>query len=78
MLCRKQHTDICLGAPRIIDVENKEQSGARKTLEDEELEALLLEYSYQTLAQLAGSLGVDHTTVSKRLKAIEMIQKQGN
>ena len=30
------------------------------------------------LAELAESLGVDHTTVSKRLKVLGMIQKQGH
>ena len=42
----------------------------RKKFEDEELEALLDEDSCQTLAELAESLGVDHTTVSKRLKVL--------
>jgi len=53
-----------------IDVEDKEHSGAPKTknLENKELEALLYEGSCQTLAELAESLEVDHTTVSKRLK----------
>jgi len=51
-----------------FDVEDKERSGAPKKFEDEELEALLHEDSYQTLAELAESLRVDHTTVSKRLK----------
>ena len=40
-----------------------------------ELEALLQEVLYQTQAVLAESLGVDHTTVSKCLKALGMIQK---
>jgi len=43
--------------------------------EDEELQALLHEDSCQMLAELAESLGVDNTTVSKRLKILEMIQK---
>jgi len=49
-----------------FDVENKERSGASKKFEDKELKALLYEDSYQTLAELAESLGIDHTTISKR------------
>jgi len=59
-----------------FDVEDKERSGAPKKFEDEELEALLHEDSCQTLTELAESLRVDHTTVSKRLKVLGMIQKQ--
>lgn len=61
-----------------FDVEDKERSGAPKKFEDEELEALLDEDPCQTQNELAESLGVDHTTVAKRLKALGMIQKQGN
>jgi len=43
---------------------------------DEELEALLHEDSCQALAELAESLEVDHTTISKRFKVLGMIQKQ--
>ena len=57
-----------------FDVEDKERSGAAKRFEDEELEELLHEDLCQ--AELAESLGVDYTTVSKRLKALRMIQKQ--
>jgi len=60
-----------------FDVEDKKRSGARKKYEDKELEALLHEDSCQTLAELAESLRVDHTTVSRRLKVLGMIQKQG-
>ncbi|EFN83814.1 Histone-lysine N-methyltransferase SETMAR, partial [Harpegnathos saltator] len=52
-----------------FDVEDKERSGAPKKFEDEELEALLDEDPCQTQNELAESLGVDHTTVAKRLKA---------
>lgn len=61
-----------------FDVEDKERSGAPKKFEDEELEALLDEDPCQTQNELAESLGVDHTTVAKRLKALGMIQKQGH
>ena len=49
-----------------------------KKVQDEEFGTLLDEDSCQMLAELAESLGVDHTTVSKRLKALGIIQKQGN
>jgi len=42
------------------------------------LEALLEEDSCQTLKELPETLNVDESTVSKRLKAMGMIQKQGN
>jgi len=61
-----------------LDVEDKERFDAPKKFEDKELEALLHEDSRQMLAELAESLGVDHTTVSKRLKVLGMIQKQGH
>jgi len=61
-----------------FDVEDKERSGAPKKFVDEKLEALLREDSCQTLTKLAESLRVDHTTVSKRLKVLGMIQKQGH
>ena len=61
-----------------FDVEDKERSGALKKFEDEELEALLDEDTCQVQAKLVESLGVDHTTVSKHLKGLGMIQKQGH
>jgi len=42
------------------------------------LEALLHENSCLTLTEFAESLGVDHTTVSKCLKVLGMIQQQGH
>jgi len=79
MLCRKQHAEDWFRRFKNydFDVDDKERSGVEK-VEDEELETLLHEDSSQTLAELAESLGVDHTTVSKRLKVLEMIQKQGH
>jgi len=44
--------------------EDKNALAHRKSL-NEELEALLHEDLWQTLAELAESLGVDHTTVSR-------------
>lgn len=61
-----------------FDVEEKERTGRPKTFEDQELEGLLDEDPCQTQEELAKSLGVDQTTISRRLKALGMIQKQGN
>ena len=49
-----------------------------KKFEGEELEALLDEDCCQTQEELAESLGVTQTVISKRLKAAGYIQKQGN
>jgi len=61
-----------------FDLEDKERPGQPKKFKDEELEALLEENSSQTLEELSTSLGVDLSTVGKRLKALGMIQKEGN
>lgn len=61
-----------------FDVDDKERPGQPKKFEDDELEALLDKDSCQTQAELAESLEVDLATISRRLKALEMIQKQGN
>ena len=61
-----------------FDVQDRERSGAPKKFEDEELETLLDEDPCQTQSEVAKSLGVDRTTVSKRLTALGMIQKEGS
>lgn len=61
-----------------FDLEDKERSGAPKKFEDEKLEELLDQDRRQTLAELGKTLQVDESTVSKRLKALGMIQKQGH
>lgn len=61
-----------------FDVEDKERPGQVKKFEDAELEALLEEDSCQTQEELAKSLGVTQQAISKRLKALGMIQKKGN
>ena len=58
-------------------LEGKEHSGAPKKFEDKELEEILDEDRSQTLAKLRKTLQVDESTVSKRLKVLGMIQKQG-
>lgn len=61
-----------------FELEDKERPGQPKKFEDEELKSLLDEDPCQTLQDLAELLRVDFSTVSKRLKAMGMIQKQGN
>ena len=58
-------------------LEDKERSAAQKKFEDKELEEILDENRFQTLAELGKTLQVDESTVSKRLKVLGMIQKQG-
>ncbi|KAG5317534.1 MOS1T transposase, partial [Pseudoatta argentina] len=61
-----------------FELEDKERSGAPKTFQDKELEQLLDEDPSQTLSELGKILQVDESTVSKRLKGLGMIQKQGH
>ncbi|KAG5323349.1 MOS1T transposase, partial [Pseudoatta argentina] len=60
-----------------FELEDKERSGAPKKFEDKELEQLLDEDPSPTLSELGKILQVDEPTVSKRLKGLGMIQKQG-
>jgi len=59
-----------------FDIEDRHGDGRKKIFKDAELEALLHEDSCQE--ELAGSLGVIQQAISKHLKAMGMIQKQGN
>ncbi|KAG5324069.1 MOS1T transposase, partial [Pseudoatta argentina] len=61
-----------------FQLEDKERSGASKKFQDKELEQLLDEDPSQTLSELGKILQVDESTVSKRLKGLGMIQKQGH
>ena len=61
-----------------LDTEDKERLGHPKMIEDEELETLLNKDPCQTQYELSESLGVDCSTISRRLHALGMIQKQGN
>ncbi|KYM81653.1 Major facilitator superfamily domain-containing protein 6, partial [Atta colombica] len=54
------------------------QNGREKVFEDAELEALLEQDSWQNQEELARSWGVTQQAISKRLKAMGMIQKQEN
>jgi len=47
-------------------------------VEDTELEAILDEDAYQTQEEVAESLEVTRSTIYMRLKAMRIIQKQGN
>ena len=61
-----------------FDIEDRQGNGKEKIFEDSELEALLAKSSCQTQEELAESLEVTQQAISKRLKVIGMIQKQGN
>ena len=61
-----------------FDVEDRHSGGRKKVFEDAELEGLLEQNSCQNQEELARSLGVTQQAISKRLKAMGMIQKQEN
>ena len=61
-----------------FDVEDKHGGGKENIFEDYELETLLAEDSCQTQTELSESLGMTQQAISKRLKAMGTIQKQGN
>lgn len=62
----------------VFDVEDRHNGGREKIFEDAELEGSLDQDSCQTQEELAKSLGVTRQAISKRLKTLGMIQKQGN
>ena len=51
--------------------------GSQKKVENDELEALLGEDCYQTVEELTESLAIKQATISKRLKEVGYIQRQG-
>ncbi|GFW73434.1 mariner Mos1 transposase [Trichonephila clavipes] len=61
-----------------FEVEYQHGGGRENVFKDAELEALLDQDSCQTQQELSGSLGVTQKAISKRLKVMGMIQKQGN
>ena len=61
---------------RDFSIEDKPRSGQPKKFEDKELEALFEED--QSQEELAESLGITQQAVSIQLRAMGMIQKQGN
>lgn len=61
-----------------FDLEDEERAGAPPKLEDAELEELLDQDAAQTQEELAKTLGVDQSTISRRLTAMGMIRKVGH
>ncbi|GBP53847.1 Mariner Mos1 transposase [Eumeta japonica] len=61
-----------------FDFEAQHGGGREKVFEDAELEALLDQDSCQMQQELAGLLGLMQQAISKRLKVMGMIQKQGH
>ena len=61
-----------------FDVEDRHSGGREKVFEDAELEALLEQDSCQNREELARLLGVTQQAILKCLKAMGIIQKQGN
>ncbi|EGI57517.1 Mariner Mos1 transposase, partial [Acromyrmex echinatior] len=59
-------------------VEDQHSGGREKVFEDAELKAFLDQDSCQNQEELARSLGVTQQAMSKRLKVMGIIQKQGN
>jgi len=58
-----------------FNVEDRHSGRREKVFEDAELEALLEQDSCQNQEELVRSLGVTQEAISKRLKAMGMIQK---
>ena len=58
-----------------FELDNKIRENAPKRFEDTELQALLEKDDTQTQEELAGQLQVDHSTISRRLTRMGLIQK---
>jgi len=80
MLCRIRHAETGFDASKImiLNLRIRNVLAHRQSFKDEELKELLDQDSCQTLAEFGKILQVDASTVSKRLKALGMIQKQGH
>ena len=73
MLCRKQHAEIGLVASKImiLILKIKNALAQRKSLKTKNWK----HYFMKAQAKLTESLWIDHTIVSKHLKALEINQK---
>jgi len=58
-----------------FDISDKERSGRPAAVKEDKLQALLNENSTQSTRELALQLGVDHSTIVRRLNAMGKIQK---
>jgi len=65
-------------ASRTVILTSKTGGRREKVFKDAELETLFHEDLCQAQEELAESLGVTQQAISKRLKTMRMIQKQGN
>ncbi|GJQ65884.1 hypothetical protein Trydic_g3985 [Trypoxylus dichotomus] len=61
----------------VFDVDDRLHERKPKTFEDTGLEALLDEDPYQAQPELSSALVVTRQAIFKRLRALEMTQKQG-
>lgn len=57
-----------------FNTEDKERTGQPRKFTDQELEELLEKDPSLTLEEIAQTFGVNRTTISKRLKAMGMVQ----
>ena len=65
-------------ASRAFDVKDWNRGGKEKIFENSKLETLLAEDSCPTQEELAKLLAVTQQAISKRLRAMGIIQKEGN
>ncbi|GFU64982.1 mariner Mos1 transposase [Trichonephila clavipes] len=77
LLLVKERAESGFNASRTVILKSK-TSMAVEERRDAELEALFDQDSCQTQQELSGSLGVKQQAISRRLKVMGMIQKQGN
>jgi len=74
----KQRAITSFNASKMVILMRKtERTGKPKLIKDAELEALFDEDLCQTQEELAESLGVTRSTISRPLKTLRMIRKQG-
>ena len=69
---------LCIWGTCFINTSNKEREGSPIKFQDAEFEAILDQDSCLNQEELAGTLRVTQQTILNRLKAMSMMQKQGN